>query len=200
MSEKRSKYSLLGRINFEDLYNAFLGFEQRQQMLIVAVCFVVLILILVLPISCASSRLNRLEEDYKKTRGGMEDLSTKIRDYQVSQARLEGVKKKLAATENESLTTVLETIANEEGIGQNVEKLKPINLETNDYYDEIGVDASLSKVTLEQTVNYLYKLENHPNLSMKIKKLQIKPRYDNRQLLNVTLQVAAIKLKGETSE
>ena len=64
MTEKRSKYSLLERINFEDLYNAFLGLEQRQQTLIVIGGVVLALLLVFVPISCATSKLGKLQKDY----------------------------------------------------------------------------------------------------------------------------------------
>ena len=101
----------------------------------------------------------------------------------------------------EKLTFILlESIANEVGIGANIEKLRPVNLESNDYYDEVGVDAIVSKVSLNQAIDYLSRLENHPRAPLKIKKLQIKPRYENRSLLNLTFQVSTIQAKGEAVE
>lgn len=200
MAEKHSKYSLIGRLNFEDLYNAFLGLEQRQQMMWVIGMLFLLVVILVLPISCASKRLGRLEDDYSKSRKEVDNLIGKIRDYQSSKALLEKVKNMYKAGEGESLTTLIENLANEDGIGQNIEKLKPVNLESTDLYEELGVDANISKVTLEQIVNFLYRLENNARLPLVIKKLTIKPNYQNRQMLNVNLlQVATIKLKKEES-
>ncbi len=197
MSAIKSKYSLRGRFNFEDLYNAFLGLEQREQTILVIVSVVVFILLLVLPISCTSSKLGALRQEYSKTRKGTESLASKLRDYQSSKMTLEALKKKLNSSGGDSLTTILESLANDEGIGQNIDKLHPVNLETTDFYDELGVDAILSKVSLDQIVSYLYKIENDSRLPMRIKKLQMKPSYQNRQLLSVTFEVSTLKLKGE---
>ena len=53
-------------------------------------------------------------------------------------------------------------------------------------------------VTLEQLVRYLYQIENSPQL-LKIKKLEIKPRFNNRQILTVTFRVSAFTLKEGTT-
>ncbi|MBI4412493.1 MAG: type II secretion system protein M [Deltaproteobacteria bacterium] len=199
---ERSKYSLLGRINFEDLYNAFLGLEQRQQTFIVIGGVVLAILLIILPISCATSRLGKLGEDYEKSREGMSSFMSKIHDYQASKKQLAEVQKQLSAGGGQSLTTVLEALANEEGIGGNIEKLKPVNMGTSDYFDETGVDATISKVTLDQIVGYLSRIETHPDIPMKVKKMQIKPRYGGRSQLTLTFQVSTMQIKkeAETSE
>lgn len=200
MVEKRSKYGLLGRLNFEDLYNGFLGLETRQQTMIVGAAVVVLILILVLPVSCASSRLAGLEGDYREGKKKMGELVDRFRIYQSAQAKLEQIKTQFEKAKGESLTTVLETLANEEGIGENLEKLRPINLETTDIYDETGVDATVGKISLEQTVAFIQRVETEVRLPMRIKKVQIKPSYQNRDLMTLTLQISTIKLKGESVE
>ncbi|MBI2340840.1 MAG: hypothetical protein HYU99_10845 [Deltaproteobacteria bacterium] len=202
MAEKRSKYGLLEKLNFDDLYNAFLGLEQRQQTFIVIGGIVLIILAIIVPISCASSRLGRLREDYEKSRAGMASFMARVADYQAAEKSVEEIQKRLSAGEGQSLTTVLEGLANEEGIGGNIDKLKPVNLGTSDYFDEVGVDGSINKVNLDQIVNYLYRIENHPHIPMKVKKLQIKPKYGGRSQLNVTFQVSTIQLKkeGEISE
>ncbi len=200
MAEKRSKYGLLGRLNFEDLYNGFLGLETRQQTMIVAAVVVVLILILVLPISCASSRLAGLEGDYQEGKKKMGELVDRFRVYQSAKAKLEKIKAQFDKAKGESLTTVLETLANEEGIGENLEKLRPINLETTDIYDETGVDATVGKISLEQAVHFIQRVETETRLPMRIKKVQMKPGYQNRDLITLTLQISTIKLKGESVE
>ena len=86
MSEKQSKYSLFARLNFEDLYNAFLGLEQRQQTLAVIGGIVLCLLIIILPISCASSKLGGLDKQYTKSRKSMNTFMGKIHRYQSSQA------------------------------------------------------------------------------------------------------------------
>jgi hypothetical protein len=53
-------------------------------------------------------------------------------------------------------------------------------------------------VALEQLVRYLHQVESSPQL-LKIKRLDIRPRPDNRQILNVTFRVSAFTLKEGTS-
>lgn len=194
---ERSKYSLLGRINFEDLYNAFLGLEQRQQTLIVIGGAVLALLLVFVPISCAASKLGKLRGDYEKSREGMSTFLSKINDYQASKKQLSEIQKQLSAGGGQSLTTVLESLANEEGIGGNIEKLKPVNMGTSDYFDEVGVDATIGKVTLDQIVSYLSRIETHPDIPMKVKKLQIKPKYGGRSQLTLTFQVSTMQIKKE---
>lgn len=199
MAEKH-KYGLLGRLNVEDLTNAFMGLEQKEQTIAVMVGVLVFILLLVLPISCASSKLSGLQTDYQKQKKETADLMAKLSEYQTSKGKLEALKVSLKGGGGDSLSTVMESLANEAGIGPNIEKLRPVNLESNDYYDEVGVDAIVSKVSLSQATDYLTKIVQYTKAPLRIKKLQMKPRYENRSLLNLTFEVSTIQVKGDAGE
>ncbi|HBF13921.1 MAG TPA: hypothetical protein DDW49_11145 [Deltaproteobacteria bacterium] len=198
MATSTSKYGILGRLNPEDLYNAFLGLEQRQQVFMAIGLFILLVCLIVLPISCASSKLSELEQTVKKGDQGQKEIIDKIAKYQGMKAGFETLKKSFA--KGGSLTTAVESIANQVGIGSNIEQLKPITLASSDYYDEEGVDIVMNAVSLSQLVDFLNKLEHYQSIPIKITKFQIKPRYRRRQELTATLQASTIKLKEVASE
>lgn len=200
MSTGRSKYSFFGRINFEDLYNAFLNLDQRRQILAVALGIVLILMIVFLPITCATSKLSGLESDFEKGKKISDSLMGKIVAYQSAKGELDQLKQKFAGAAGGSLTTAVETLANEAGIGDKIERLKPSQVGSSDFFDEEGVDAVVSKVTLEQTNDFLSKVENYAQLPMRIKKLQIKPRYGSRDELTVTLQISTLRVKGGEEE
>lgn len=200
MTTGRSKYSFFGRINFEDLYNAFLNLDQRRQILTVGVGVLLILLVIFLPITCATSRLSGLERDFEKGKKISESLMGKIAAYQSAKGELDTLKQKFASTAGGSLTTVVETLANEAGIGDKIERLKPTQVGSTDYFDEEGVDAVVSKVTLGQATDFLEKVENYAQLPMRIKKLQLKPRYGSRDELTVTLQISTLRVKGGEAE
>ena len=195
-----AKYSFLGRINFEDLYNAFLNLDQRRQILAVGVGVLVILMVVFLPITCATSKLSGLENDFEKGKKISDSLMGKIASYQQAKGELDSLKEKFAGSAGGSLTTAVESLANETGIGDKIERLKPTQLGSTDFFDEEGVDAVVSKVTLEQTTDFLSKVENYAQLPMRIKKLQIKPRYGSRDEMTVTLTISTLRVKGGEGE
>jgi general secretion pathway protein M len=76
--------------------------------------------------------------------------------------------------------------------------MKPTVSTPSEVYNEESVEVKMEGVTLEQLVRYLYQIETSPQL-LKIKKLDIKPRYDNRQILTATFRVSAFTLKEGTT-
>ena len=154
-----------------------------------------------LPITCASSKLSALEVEAEAGREGGENFSAKIAEYINQKALLADFKRQMdKATQGGSISAVIEALATEAGIKDNIERLKPLSLATTDFYDEEGVDAVISKVSLDQIVDFLYRLENYREFPLKVKKFQLKPRYGGRDQFTATFQATTIKLKGDENE
>ena len=75
--------------------------------------------------------------------------------------------------------------------------MKPTVSTPSEVYNEESVEIKMEGVTLEQLVRYLHQIENSPQL-LKIKRLEIKPRFNNRQILTATFRVSAFTLKEGT--
>ena len=66
--------------------------------------------------------------------------------------------------------------------------MKPqAGVETAGFKESI-VEVRLENITLYDIVNYVYLLEKN---TLRIRKLQFKPRYDNPKLLNATILVSS---------
>ena len=195
-----SKYSLLNRFNFEDLYNAFLNLEQRQQVASLLGAFIFLIVCTVVPITCASSKISQLEGEYEKGEKTNKELMSKLASYQAANVKLDSLKQKLKNSGGGSLNATIESIANELGIKGNVDRLRPVTLGATDFFEEEAVDGAINRLTLDQVVNFLVRVKNYEAMPLKIKKLEIRPKYNKRSELNVTFQVSTLRLKGDSGE
>lgn len=196
MAQQTSKYGLLGRLNFEDLYSTFLALEQRQQVFALAGAGVLLVILTVLPISCATSRLSGLEDDYQKGKKGRDELMEKISEYQSSRALLGELKQKMQGAQGGgSLQTIVASLAKEAGV--EVERLKPVELGSTDFFDEEGVDVAIENASLEGITQFLVALKGYDKAPLSIKKIQLKTRYGKREELTASLQVSTLKLKPE---
>ena len=84
------------------------------------------------------------------------------------------------------------------GIRNKILYMKPTVSTPSEVYNEESVEIKMEGVTLEQLVRYLHQIETSPQL-LKIKRLEIKPRFDNRQILTATFRVSAFTLKEGTT-
>lgn len=194
---KAGKYSLKERLNIEELYNTFLAFSPREQLLAVGGIIVVLILIVILPISCASSRLSKLEKQIKSHEKNVRKVIDKIGEYKMAQERLKKLKGKIRPKSQVQLTTRLESLANKAGIKNRIDSLKEKSGTPGEDFEELIVAGRMSRLTLNQLVSYMHSIESQTDLSLKISRMQVKPRYDNRQQFNVNFEVSTLVSTGE---
>jgi type II secretory pathway component PulM len=189
------KTSLKERLNLEELYTNFLGLEARERVLALAGVGLVLLLIILLPISCASSKISKKEQNVLSHEKNMDDLMSKLQDYQTILNRMKSMETQWAGRSKISLSTTLESLSAQSGLDKNIDTIKEQPPATGDVLEEHAADVRLSRVPLAQAIDYLYKIENSSQGALKIKKLQIKPRFDNRQLFDLSFQVSTYVLK-----
>ncbi|MBI2091822.1 MAG: hypothetical protein HYT75_02340 [Deltaproteobacteria bacterium] len=193
----KSKYAVLERFNIETLYNTFLGLQPREQIIAMIVAGIVLIVVIIMPISLAGSRISALEKAIFTSRDQINDVVREIGDYNREKSQLNAVESQLRSGFDTSISTTIESLASQSGIKESMESLKERPLAPSDIFDEASVDVRIARITLEQLVDFLYKVEGEKGRVLRVKQLQAKPRYDNRKLLDVSFQVSTFKLSGE---
>lgn len=189
---KTGKYSLKERLNIQELYNTFLGLGAREQILAGVGIGVLLILLIVIPISCASSRLGKLEEQIQNHEKDVSKVVQKIAEYNGIQNRLKNLEGNIRPKSQAQLTTRLETLATQSGIGGNIDSLKENPGTPGENFEELVVAVRMSKLSLSQIVEFLYGIENQKDISLKVNRMQIRPRYDNRGQFDVNFEVSTL--------
>lgn len=201
MANPLSKLGLSGKFNLEDMYNAFLGMEQRNQIFVLVGSSLLLILLIFMPITCASSKLDKVEKDFAKVKKSGQEIMTQINQYQSEKAELDRLQQKIKSDSGGDINTVIGAVANETGL--DVDSIKPITGDKSDYFEEKGGDVRVVKATLEKAINFLYKLENHPTMPMRIKQISLKAGYGKKSdemTLTFKVYTLSLKDKGESSE
>lgn len=193
----KSKYAIFERFNVQTLYNTFLGLQPREQIIAMVALGFVLLIVVVMPISLASGKISKLEKTIQTSKEQINDVVREIAEYNSEKSQLTSVEALLKSGFDTSISTTIENFAAQSGIKDNVDSLKERAITPSDIFDEASVDVRISKIGLDQLVEFLYKIESERTRVLRIKQLQIKPRYDNRKLLDVSFQVATYKLSGE---
>lgn len=89
----------------------------------------------------------------------------------------------------------LEDLSAKTGVKSNIIYMKPSTTSLSELYKESSVEIKLEGVTLKQITDYLYRIENSDKV-LKIKKVNIRPKSQNRQLLDITFLVSAFYLNS----
>ena len=139
-----------------------------------------------------------LDRQIVTARRQLAELRTMQQEYQRQKAVVDSINSQLKRQQNFAIFSRLEEFAGQTGIRNKILYMKPTVSTPSEVYNEESVEIKMEGVTLEQLVRYLHQIENSPQL-LKIKRLEIKPRFDNRQILTATFRVSAYTLKEGTT-
>lgn len=193
----KSKYAVFERFNIETLYNTFVGLQPREQIIAMVGAGLLLIIMVIMPISLAGGKIASMERQVYSAREQISDVMREIADYNKEKGKLNSVESLLKAGFDTSISTTIENLAAQAGVKENIDSLKEKPLVPSDLFDEASVDVRISRVSLDQLVELFYKIESERTRVLRIKQLQIKPRYDNRKLMDANFTVSTFKLSGE---
>lgn len=193
------KTSLKEKLNLGELYNQFLGLDSQQRILTLVGIAVVLLLLIIIPISCASSKLSEKEKKILNHSKNMDDLVSKLQEYQKAQNKMKEMEAQWAGRSKISLSTTLESLSVQSGLDKNIDTIKEQAPTAGDILEEHSADVRLSRVALSQVLDYLYKIESFQQGALKVNKIQLHPRYDNRQLFDVSFTVMTYAIKEGAS-
>ena len=135
-----------------------------------------------------------LDRQIVTARRQLAELRTMQQEYQRQKSVVDTINNQLKKQQNFAIFSRLEEFAGQTGIRNKILYMKPTVSTPSEVYNEESVEIKMEGVTLEQLVRYLHQVENSPQL-LKIKRLEIKPRFDNRQILTATFRVSAFTLK-----
>lgn len=187
--------SFLKRLNIESLYNTFLGLNPREQIFVLIGAGVLIFIVFGLPLGLASSKLSSLEQEIVEGREKQREIARHLGQYQEFYGRLKGIESKIAKGFDSTITTTMATVAEKSGIKDRIQSIRDKGATSSELFDKISVEVKLTKITVSQLMDYLYNIEQHPELFLRLDQIRIKRRFDNRQLLDVTLEASTYRLQ-----
>ncbi len=187
--------SFLKRFNVETLYNTFLGLNPREQIFALVGLGVAVLILFGLPLGLASSKLSGLEEAIVQGREKQREIARQLDQYQQLSQRLKSLESKISKGFDSTITTTLATLAEKSGIKDRIQNIRDKGATSSELFDKISVEVKLAKVTVSQLMDYLYNIEQHPELFLRLDQIRMKRRFDNKQLMDVTFEVSTYRLQ-----
>lgn len=197
----KGKYSFLERVNINNLYNAFLGLAPQQQTIAMVAAGVLLFILFMLPFSLASGKIGRMEEDLKGSTKDMEDIVAGIDDYNAKAAEFRALEEGLkAGADKAALSTTIESLAAKAGISENLQGFTNRTTTPYAWFEETSEKSKLAKVSLGQLVDFLYSIEYDKSRPIRVRELDMRTRFDNPQLLDLTFEAATFSKSQKEKE
>lgn len=144
---------------------------------------IVFVLILFLPLSCVSSKLNEKEDEYKKYTEKASELYQVLAEYSVLKNNFSKIEKSISKLGRDSLSGIVYNIAEENGIKKTNVNLKSVSLPSGELFTEIGKQVSIDNITFDQAIRLLDALVKYEELPLNIKKLNIKVDAKNKLIM-----------------
>ena len=160
--------------------------ERDKKVLIFGGAAAALILLYALVLSPLMTDLSLKRASIPKKETELEQIKVLRTQYLDIQQRLQQAQ--AAAAQRGPLLTDLENISKRANLSSKIVSLKPQEGVQTEGFKESVVEVKLENITLYDVVNYVYLLEKD---TLRIRKLQFKPRYDNPKLLNATILVSS---------
>lgn len=193
MAIKMGNFSF-DRFKISNLYSAYFGMTPREQTIALAAAAVILVLIVVLPVALASSRIGKLERDVGDGKKQLKEIMYALESYEMKKAELIETQRVLSGGFDTTLSSTIETLADANGLKDKIDSLKEKPPSQSDIVDESSVDVKLKKISLEQLVNFLFAIEHHPEKVLRLRQLSVKTRFDNKLELDAMFTVSTFKL------
>ncbi len=190
----KTRYSPLQHFSLENLFITFGDLTPQKKIVALVVVGLLVLLILFLPLSLFSGKVSSLQKEISNAQKGYSQVLEKIAQYEKTQRETEEIERRFSRPVG-SLNTRLETVAKQSGL--TVDQLREKAPQETDYLEINSVEVKISNVSLMQLMELLYSLENDPTSPMRVRRIQIKPKFNNRQVLDVTFEVATFAVKKE---
>lgn len=167
----------------------FSKLRKREKVMVGAGSLLVIIIIMyALIISPFSKRIVRLEELIDAEKVALREMMILKEQYLQAQDRVKKIK---PLPPKFSFLSHLETLARQSNV--KIDSIRPGSTETTASYKETLIDVKIERITLDQLVEFLYKIEISGDYPLKVKKIHIKPTYKNPQYLEVSFQILSIQ-------
>ena len=175
--------------------NYFHMLQRREQILVVCAALLVLVAALftfvIDPILARGANLDRRLAAASRQ---LAELQALRGDYQRQKQIIDRLDAQLRRQpRNFAIFSHLEQVAGQADIQDKIQSMNTVASPPNAVYTEESVEVRIEGVTLSQLIDYLYRVERSPQV-LKIKRLQVKPTRENRQLLAVRFRVSVFSL------
>jgi len=170
--------------------------SRRDRRLLVVMVLGVTLFIGYFVVTGVRSKVRGLETSVTAQQRDLNTINSMIADLEESRARMAELETQLGGFQDFSVSGFLENTGDELKIADNIKGINDQGLTEGPFFDEHRYEVVLKKVTLEQLVNYLYKVQSAKE-PMRIDRLTIRSNTRNREELSANVEVVFSRLKQE---
>lgn len=165
---------------------------RERWLMTLGVCVMAAIAAYLWAIAPLQTRVVRVEQEIVKLDADAFRAQLIAREVRRLQAGLVEVEARIKPGERTNLFTLLEDLAAQASVQEQLESIKPKQPSGNEKYPETRAEVRLKGTTLDQAVQFLYKIETAP-VHLIVRSLRIKARKDSSALLDISFSVSSFE-------
>lgn len=173
------------RFNYDDVYNAVLGLERRQQILLLSGLSAVVLFLAIVVIYFFSGTISESRHDFEKHLDSAALLLGRAIEFDELQKSYGQIGEASSKLGPDPLNTAIYGLAEELGVKDNVESVTTVAVPpSTSQFQEVSKSVTLKNVPLDKLIHFLDKLTNHSELPMLVKKLNLKPDVSRKTVIH----------------
>ncbi len=142
------------------------------------------------------SRVDRLETTVATKQRDLDTIRMMVGSLEENRTLIAELEEQLAGYSDFSVSGFLESTGEQIKISDNIKGINDQGEESGEFFAEHRYEVVIKKVSLEQLVNYLYKIQSAPQ-PLRVERLVVRANTRNREELNVNVNVVFSKLNQE---
>ncbi|MBF0106456.1 MAG: hypothetical protein HQM16_14160 [Deltaproteobacteria bacterium] len=186
------KLGIGDKLNFDDLYNKFLGLERSRQIAVGVGLVILLLVVLSLPVLFVTAKLDETREDYSKYIKKASEFYGILNEYKKLNEEFNTIKTKTAQLGKDPLTAILYKAAEEVDIKKSALTVTTEKEIKNDLFTEMPKKIKINNVRFDQAVQVLDKLVRYEEMPITIKQLDIEVTPNNKLIMKTMNFTASV--------
>jgi general secretion pathway protein M len=135
-----------------------------------------------------------VKKERSALRSQEEELLALASQYEGLKRAVDSVEGKKSLTKVAGIVQAVDEVFGSLGLNEKVKSVKSAGTKEKKYATEEEADVSVEKVSMNEMMNILYKIENAPMI-LSVKRTSIKSSFDDPSLLNITMTIGLITPK-----
>jgi general secretion pathway protein M len=158
------------------------------------VAFFAALIIVIFLFFSGMHQLSSSKKELAALKGQRNELFLLKDEYLSLKQRIDSVEGRKSQSGPQGIVQAVDEVFQSMGLKDKIKTLKSTGKrEIRDGFEE-NADLSIEKVTMNEMVNILYRIENAP-MVLTMKKVTIKKSFENPELMNISLDLSFLKTK-----
>lgn len=171
--------------------------SRRDRRLLVVMVSAIVLFVGYFAVTGVRSRVHKLETSVASKQRDLELIQHMTGSISENRATIEEMRADMEKYKGFSVSGFLESTGEELKIAESITNINDQGLQEGNYFDEHRYEVVMKKVTLEQLVNYLYKIQSAEQ-PLRVEKLKVRTNTRNREeISSVNIDVVFSKIKME---